>query len=231
MTFFTGLFSPIAALAFVTRHKGVKRYMFLPILLALILFVILMFVWDGLSASWLASMPQEGWFYGTLHWILGALSWLIFGLFFAYTFSMVGMIFTSPFNDLLCQKVLKDRGIEFVEPPFMVSATRALKDVLVLTFIKIAIMLVLMFTLPFLLIFHFAFFIAFDFFDYAWSYRAVGFKKKMTCLKQDIAPFFGFAVVYAFLLSIPFINILFVPLAVVSASMMAKMDYPKLLDK
>jgi uncharacterized protein involved in cysteine biosynthesis len=57
-----------------------------------------------------------------------------------------------------------------------------------------------------------------DHFDYPWSHQTHGLRGRSKCLKRDLMPGLGFGLLFAFVYAIPFLGLLLMPLAVVSAA-------------
>ncbi len=120
--FWEGFSLPLAALDLIFKVKGLKRYLLLPVLVNALLYAVILgvgfyFAWEYLL-EWELSVPQwdfwggfGAWLSDAVNFLAGALKIFLFAaacfllFFFAYyTFVVVGMIVTSPLNDMLSEK-------------------------------------------------------------------------------------------------------------------------------
>jgi len=219
MNLIKGIFSPLQAITFILANPGLKRYLFLPFLCSSLFFVAMAVLWANLQEPIIEYIEPYLWSW--LSSMVSFFSWLIFGVVSSLCFSMIGMILASPFNDLLCQKVLKIRGWPVIEENFLRSAYKAVMETSKLFALKMLLFIPSL-LIPGLQLFLLLFFIGWDYFDYPWSYKAFGLRRKFTFLKQDSFSYLGFAGVYFLLFSIPFAGIFVMPIAVVSAALLAK---------
>ena len=219
MNLFKGIFSPLQAVHFILANPGLKRYLFLPFLCSLTFFIAMAVLWSYLQEPLIENLEPYLWSW--MNSIISVFSWLVFGVVSSLCFSMVGMILASPFNDLLCQKVLKIRGWDIVEESFFRSSVKAVVETSKYFLIKL-LLLVPSLLIPGAQFFLLIFFIGWDYFDYPWSYKAYGIRRKLGLLSKNFSAYFGFAGVYFLLFAIPFAGIFVMPLAVVSAALLAK---------
>ena len=113
--FLRGLKKPFSGLAYLFNHRGLKRYAVLPLIVNIILYiaataVFLYFLWHWEIGfvEWSFWGPVGGWLASAVNW----LGWMVklivamlaLGAAF-FTFTAVGMLVASPFNDLLSEKV------------------------------------------------------------------------------------------------------------------------------
>lgn len=157
----------------------------------------------------------------TWSWILDTLSILVFGVVSFFAFTATGMVLASPFNDLLCQKVLHIRKWDFVDPPLIKGALIAVCDASKILIAKIPLLLI-SFIFPPLAFPIFALIVVFDHFDYPWSHQVKGFSPRVSCFKRDFPEALGFGLSFGLLFAIPFLGLLILPFSVIGASLLAQ---------
>lgn len=218
-SFIGGLKSPFSALAFIKVNPSLILYMLLPTMMSVLIMTGLYFCWVAVSEQIILylGLDENAWYSILFDIIL----LLVFAIFMAYTFTIFGMIAATPFNDILSRKVLELRGFSnFTEMRLLQSIKNALIEVFKLTIIKIIIALLSLFIAPFLSPFFLVFFIGWDYFDYSLNHKVIGLKNKLRGISLHKPAFMGFALIYSAFFLIPFIGLLLMPLAVVSASLL-----------
>ena len=213
------------ALHHVRTRPGLKRYLLMPFFCSFLFLLGAGLCWQSVLAWILLQLPvgSVGEWLGLL---LQSFSWLAFGIFSALCFSMLGMVLASPFNDLLCRKVLAQRGANLPQVPFFQGAWRSLRDATLWMLLK-CILYMLSLLLPGLSLLCFFLFIGIDHFDVPWSTSATGLSQKFRRLFETKGEFLGFMLVYGLLYMIPFVGVFIMPLAVVSASLLVKLPCDK----
>ena len=113
--FTSGLFLPFKGLAYLFNHRGLKRYAFLPFILNVFLYGIAALVFLWFLANWEISLVAWDFWGPVGRWLSDAINWMgwmvklvvaMVAIAAAYfTFSAVGMVIASPFNDILSEKV------------------------------------------------------------------------------------------------------------------------------
>lgn len=115
--FVRGFTQPARALSLLLRTPGLKRYAILPLLVNTIVYIgivvlaiYLLWGWDMQVPDWSGSLWGAGGYVSTAaNWLLETLKWVIaipvIAIVCYFTFTAVGMIVASPFNDMLSEKV------------------------------------------------------------------------------------------------------------------------------
>lgn len=113
--FIAGAKLPLAGLRFLFANRGLKRYAALPLLMNILLYVLVLALLLWLLGRW--EIGTVAWdFWGpTGRWLAAAVNWMswivkaavgLVALAVTYfSFTAVGMVIASPFNDLLSEKV------------------------------------------------------------------------------------------------------------------------------
>lgn len=218
-SFFSGLSSPLRAWRYTVARPKLWPLCMSPLAISIAFLWGAWSLWDHIDSDFLLMLGGGGedWWSSTLE----GLSIMVFAVFSWYTFSMVGMVLASPFNDMLAVAVMKERGLEVEEPPFWEGVVRAIRDSLKLMGLKLSLS-VLSFFLPPIFIPVFVFIIALDHFDYPWSHQTKGLRGRFRCLSRDKTEFLGFGLVFSCLMMFPFLGLLMMPFAVVASSLLVK---------
>jgi CysZ protein len=216
-----GFFSLSKALRFALVHPKIWPFMVMPLVISVGFLCASWQLWNVYDSHLLAYLGGggEGWW----SWILDVFSWLVYAVFAWYTFSMVGMVLASPFNDLLATHVLKARGIAYSDPPLWTSIKNSVVDSLKLLVFKV-ILSVLSLCFPPIFFASIALIVVMDHFDYPWSHQTVGLRGRLKCFRRDAPEALGFGVFYGLVFMIPFAGLFTMPLAVISAALLVRTD-------
>ena len=216
--FIKGLFSPFRAASFAAHHPRLWFYMCLPMAVAILFLFGFWHIWERLEDPVLLALGGGG--EGTWTWFLESLSLVVFGVVSFFVFTATGMVLASPFNDLLCQKVLRLRGWGFIDPPLLKGALIAIMDASKMLMAKIP-LFVISFIFPPLALPIFGLIVVLDHFDYPWSHQVKGFRPRLGCLGRDMPEALGFGMSFGLLFAIPFLGLLVLPFSVIGASLLA----------
>jgi len=113
--FASGFSMPAQAARVLTSTRGVKRWAALPLIANFILYSLVVALAIYLIAVWDPQVPAWDFWGGfgaglskAINWVLGPLKWIILLpasiLFCYFTFTTVGMLVATPFNDILSEK-------------------------------------------------------------------------------------------------------------------------------
>ncbi len=239
MTAFTihGFFYPFRGLTFLFRHPRLFSCIAIPLTVNTLLYGL--FVWFTASRlkGWINYFLPAGdaWYWTVLFYFTAIVVGLLVILIVVYTFTIVGSILLSPFNDFLSEKV------EFIhtgtgrDEPFRLMAVmkdslRAVKAELGRLFLYaggFGILALLNLVPPIgtaayaILLPPFAlFFIAWEFFDYSMERHKLTFGlKRKTSFKNGLT-FIAFGAGAGLLLMIPIINLATIPVCVTGATLL-----------
>ena len=228
---------PFTAFGFIVHHH-LLRWVLAPFLINVLLFGAF-FVWTIIHISDVIHWMETG-FLGemniVLFWIVAAIMLTIYVLIMAYIWSLIGGLVAAPFNQYLS---VQSEHIEGLVSDHTTSWWHDLYRALVAELKKISFLLFLitpLVLLPLMLLHlipgfggvlyailmfgYVSFATAFSFLDYVLENRRFGFREKLRFVMTNRAFCFGFGGVSALLLMIPFINVLFIPVLAVSATLM-----------
>jgi CysZ protein len=203
--------------------RKILLYSFIPVILGVILYYFLgSYVFTDLYAmgtGWIKSKVEVGdWIGDAVIWILG----VFFLLFMNFTFFIFVSIFASPFNDLISSRVEEVYlGKSEDNEPFA-HMLKKIPTILKNEFKKISLIIFLsIINLVIGLFFPPASFViggmlfAISFVDYSWSRNELDFSSCVGDLKKGFLAYLLGGIGFMFLISIPILNLLFLPIAVI----------------
>ena len=223
------------------RVKGIRRFVVIPILVNVIVFIGLGWLLSGLfgellsGISWLHPDP-DSW----LGWLADkflVLIWIIFGaavlIIFTYTFSLVANLIAAPFNSLLAQKVEAhlggtlehDSGDSFSH--ILKSLSHILRSeigkVLYLLFWIIPVLLLYVIPginilAPFVSFLFGAWMLSLEYADYPMGNNGYLFGQIKKTMRANRNMALGFGSAVTLLTAIPVINLIAMPVAVAGAT-------------
>jgi len=211
-------------------QKGLKRFVFIPLIINLVLFSIALYwLWQLLQQMITA---VQSWLPTWLHWLeyllipLGLFSLIIS---FAYSFTMVANIIAAPFNGLLSEKT---EALLRGQPPSRTSLKQFLSDcpsLLAREWQKLCYLLpraVILFILcwfipvigPFLWFACSAWFYSLQYLDYPFDNNNVSFSRLRAQLRKTPVMSLSFGSTVALCSMVPLLNLLVMPAAVCGAT-------------
>lgn len=239
-TFARGFLRPLEGARFLLLHRGLKRYAVLPLIVNVLLYVIVIALFIWLLSTWTPRVgdwqflgPVGAWLAAATNWTLVTLKWLIaipLLLFFCYfTFTIVGLVLASPFNDLLSDRVertargfVDDPGTGFVRSvgvsmleSLLLLGRQLLWTVLALPFLLIPVVG----ALPLLTVT--AWFAGVSFIDVTLARHQLRWPWKHALLRANRWEVLGLGAVMQMLFLVPFLGLLLLPIGVVAGTLLA----------
>ncbi|MHC4994558.1 MAG: EI24 domain-containing protein [Planctomycetota bacterium] len=235
-----GFSMPLRGLNFLTTNQGVKRYAVLPLLATALLYVAIVALgfyavseWN-IRVDWQFWGPVGAWTSTAINWAIGPMKWLVavptLFLLCYFTFTIVGMVIASPFNDLLCQRTEEIIRKERAESPPLGLTLRiicvSLADSVKLVGLQIALTLL---TLPFIFIpligfipftLVTAYFTGRGFYDIPLACNSIAGRHKKPYTQRRFFSLLGFGLAMEFLFMIPFLGLLMLPIGVTAGTQM-----------
>jgi len=242
-SFLDGLTLPLRAAVFLLARPGLWLLVLAPLVLNCLLLGGLLY-WgfttfaDALK-GW--SAASAGWHWAALAVLVKALFWIVVMAVVYFVFTPMALLIAAPFNDWLAESTERACGIglgEHGRPRWKALAGEALYA-LVAESVRIAFcgsILVFLLALNLIPVWGAALYLvlsfywamrcaAFEFISYAADRRRIPFRGKWGLLRRDAPSSYGFGVATVFLLSIPFVNALAVPVCAVAGTFLfAKMQ-------
>lgn len=233
--FLKGFSYPFKAIGFIRTHPGLLRYVAIPLLINTTVFSLVVYFSYTLLHSFAAGLIPEGdaWYWVILtcfYWIAAVLMMTIV-VFFSFT--VIGCLIASPFNDILSERTEEILSGEKIEAPF--SLGKVVKDCLLIVteeskkmvvFIGAMICLLPFYFIPvvgmmihsvlsFLLI---SFFLVIEYTGYYFGRRNTTFQGQRRFVFSHKLLSAGFGVGTFCLLAIPLIQMFCIPLGVIGAT-------------
>jgi CysZ protein len=251
--FWAGFALPARAANVLLRNRGVKRYAVLPLIVnALVYFTVFaLFIWFLLN--W--QVPQVGpwdfwggfgaWLADAVNWAAGTLKWLLLvPLFFIisyFTFTMVGMIIASPFNDMLSEKTeqVLTHPRQAAGLPLKITARAMVTSLFDTIVILLWQLLFTVLVLPLLIVpvigwvplfLVTAYFTGLGFIDISMARNYLRNRHKKPAVRLHRASVFGLGMAMELLFMVPFVGLLMLPLGVVAGTILyCRTDWNALL--
>ncbi|WP_058469678.1 sulfate transporter CysZ [Legionella jordanis] len=221
------------------RHlmtKGLKRFVLLPILFNLLLFIGLFYV----SYHYLVSYSEyyinflPSWL-SFLHWALIVLFCISFFFLFLVTFTVIFNLLASPFNGLLAEKTQRlFYKSDVPSMPFFKTALRSIKrqGLFLRYFIPRFVGMIVLFFIPFIhpifpvLWFLFnSWILSIQYQDFVMDNNLVSFENMRNKIKQKTMVSLGFGAGISLASFIPFLNIICLPAAVIGGVFLYKNEF------
>ena len=205
-----GFFYPYKGLKYILKNPKLLTYVAIPSLINALLYALFLWYTSTRIHEWISSLipTGEGWYWAVLFYVAMVIAAILVLIMVVYTFTILGSLILSPFNDLLSEKVYLLYSGSLPDESFKIKA--ALKDIirsLKAEAGRIAIYLI-GFALLFLLnifppigtaIYGLAitiftmYFIGWEYFDYSLERRKMPFGKKLKAWNQYYARLRGLA--------------------------------------
>jgi CysZ protein len=235
--FIQGAKLPFRGLGYLAARPRLWPLVVIPLVLNLILFASLL-GWgfsefaDTLN-GWLTG--HQAWYWTALVWVAKVFFWLVVLIVVYFIFTPLALLIASPFNDRLAESVEKTYGFNIEDDRPMLKmifgeAVYAVKGEIKRLVLVLAVFVVLLlfnlipvFGPPIYAVLAFlwgCWAASMEFTGFAADRRHLGLRRKWSLLRDSSAPAFGFGIVTLFLLMIPFLNVLIVPVSAVGGTML-----------
>lgn len=230
------------------NKKGVKRFVWIPLIINVLvftgLFVYFLDLISGLFSLMTGWGLQTGWDWfdnlSFIEWIVDGIAGLlivVFGVFLviivAYTFTSVAHLIGAPFYGIMAERVDSQYSQEqFPETSLVEVGRRSL----IREFQKIAYWLIraiplviiniivyftpFNFLMPVVWFFFGAWILGMEYFDYAPDNRGISFKENQVILKQNKWYVLSFGSIMLLLTMIPIVNLVIIPIGVAAGTML-----------
>jgi CysZ protein len=235
---------PFESFGFFRRNPRLLLYVAIPFVINLVVFAVAVYfgldALDALIRHWL---PQgDAWYIVALAFFLRLLAKVLVGLATFFTFVLVGSVVAAPFNELLCEKteaVLRGgaAGPPFRWGPFLRETLRSMfEEVRRLSWFLLGMLGLLLLALvpaagqtlaPILSFLFLVYFLVVDYTGFVLSRHGCSFRAQRQYIRSRRSLMFGFGMGVFCLVSIPFLQLLAMPLAVVGATRLY-CDFPPL---
>lgn len=230
-----GFFYPFRALRFLLRQPRLLRFVAIPFLINLVVFVGTVY-WglDFFGETVVTYLPQgEAWYWSLLYYLAWVLAVLVTAVLVFFSFTVIGNLIASPFNDLLSERTealltgVKEQG-RFSLGAFGRDALRtvATEGKKLSLFVVLMLLLLPLNLLPgagslaysVLALLVTVFFLVVEYLGFVFSRKGMGFAAQRRYIMARKPLMFGFGLGVLALLAIPFLQFFCIPVAVVAAT-------------
>lgn len=233
------------------RNRKVKRIAILPLVVNLLVYAVALGVFFHLLSQWTVSDVAWSFWWGTgetLSWVANSmgsvLKWVVgipLALLVSYfTFTTVGMLLASPFNDILSERLERVLCEEWTHPPqtwrFMLrstcwSAFDSLRIVLRQAFLCILCLPLLLIPvvgfLPLFLVC--AYYTGLGFLDVGMARNLLRDRHKRPAIREMRWTFFGLGLAMELCFLVPFLGMILMPVGVASGTLLyCRIDWARL---
>ncbi len=246
--FVHGFLAPWRAAAFLRKHKGLVRYIAIPLTINIGIFSATAWMglqfFDRIVARYLPA--GDAWYWALLSWLVWLAALLVVALLVFFSFTVIGNLIASPFNDLLSEQteaLVRGRAASD-DTPFSLAVfvrqglrTMAEEGKKMAVFVVGMLLLLLLHLLPGIGVLLYpplsflwtVFFLVVEYTGYVFARKGLAFADQRRFIAGRAATMFGFGCGVLCLLAIPLLQLFCIPLAVVGATLLwceAQTDTP-----
>ncbi len=220
---------------FLRYHRVLWKYAAAPVAISIAVLSIAYYLLYRFFASWMGGLVGEGWYWQVLYYVLIVIVALLVLVAFFFVFTLLATAISAPFNELISEKTEQLVGGDFRETPFSLfqllkDSGRGLAHCLRMLGIYLGLLLGSLFLLlvPVIggILFSAAmvlitgYMLAYEYLGCPMDKRRFSFKQKRLFLRSHLKWTMGFGLGNAVLASIPVLNIMFIPAAVVGGTLL-----------
>ncbi|MDY0270836.1 sulfate transporter CysZ [Trichloromonas sp.] len=233
--FSRGFFSHWQSARFLLHHPSLWKYVLIPFLINLVVFSgSVYFGMDFFNDSVVQLIPRgEAWYWATLYYFLWILAGVVTTVVVFFSFTVIGNLIASPFNDLLSERTEDLIAGQRNEETFSLVtfgrdafATLAVEVKKISIFVIMMLALLLLNLLPVigslfysvLAVLLTLFFLVVEYMGFVFSRKRLNFAEQRRYIFARKTTMLGFGVGILALLAIPFLQFACIPVAVVSAT-------------
>ncbi|MBN1140403.1 MAG: sulfate transporter CysZ [Deltaproteobacteria bacterium] len=235
--FSKGFFYPFRAGRYLAGHPRLWKFVAIPFLVNVVVFSLLLYLgfhfFDGFVLRLIPS--GEAWYWVLLYYTLWVVAVAVTAVLVFFTFTLLGNLIASPFNDLLSEKTEELMVGSLPEEPFSLARFKTdAKRILVLESKKMAVFLLVMLLLltlnlipgigsllfSVLAFFWTVIFLALEYLGFVASRKQFDFKALRRFFWSRFTLLSGFGTGVFALLAVPFLNFISIPLGVIGATLL-----------
>lgn len=235
INFSRGFFAPFRSVRILRSNPRLIQYILIPFLINAIVFSTAVYLGlDYFGSTVVEYIPQgEGWYWSLLYWFLWIVAVLLTAVLVFFSFTVVGNLLASPFNELLSERAEEALSGAVNDESF--SAGRFLRDAwqtILMEAKKMWIFVaVMVFILPLnllpgignsiytiLAVSLTLFFLCFEYLGFVLVRKRQFFREQKNYIFARKFLMFGFSCGVMALLAIPFLQLLCIPLAVIGVT-------------
>ncbi len=235
VNFSRGFFAPFRSVRILRQNPRLILYILIPFLINTLVFSGAVYLGlDFFGSTVVEYIPQgEAWYWSVLYWFLWVVAVLLTAVLVFFTFTVVGNLLASPFNDLLSERTEEFLSGNFNDETF--SAGRFLRDALntvlmeakkMWIFVVVMILILPLNLLPgvgnsiytVLAISLTLFFLSFEYLGFVLVRKRQFFREQKSYIFARKFLMFGFSCGVMALLAIPLFQLFCIPLAVIGVT-------------
>jgi CysZ protein len=220
---------------FLWRHRVLWKYAAAPLAISTAVLGMSYVVLYYFVRKFLTPLTTEAWYVQALYYLLLIVLVLLFAVIFFFLFARVASALAAPFNEVISQKTEELVTGSFIETPFSVvqlvrDSTRAIvhsfRVLGIYVGLLIAALLLLLVPGAGPLLFSAAgallsaYMFAYEYLGYCMDRRRFSFREKQSFLRSQFRSVMGFGLGSVAAATIPVVNILFIPAAVVGGTLL-----------
>lgn len=235
VNFSRGFFAPFRSLRLLRGNPRLILYILIPIVINVVVFSLTVWLgFDFFGSTVLGYLPQgDAWYWAALSWLLWVVAALVTMVLVFFSFTVIGNLIASPFNDLLSERTEEILTGHIVDTPFSLRrfASDALQAVLtelrkLWVFVVVMLLILPLNLLPgvgsalymILAVSLTLFFLSFEYLSFVMVRRQQFFAAQKRYIFGRKFLMLGFGCGVMALLAIPFMQLLCIPLAVIGAT-------------
>lgn len=235
VNFSRGFFAPFRSVRILRSNPRLIKYILIPFLINTLVFSGAVYLGlDFFGSTVVEYLPQgEAWYWSVLYWFLWVVAVLLTAVLVFFSFTVVGNLLASPFNDLLSERTEEVLSGNVNDEPF--SLGRFLRDALltilmeakkIWLFVVVMVLILPLNLLPgvgnsiytLLVVSLTLFFLCFEYLGFVLVRKRLFFREQKRYILARKFLMLGFSCGVMALLAIPFFQLLCIPLAVIGAT-------------
>ncbi len=235
VNFSRGFFAPFRSVRILRSNPRLIQYILIPFLINAIVFSAAVYLGlDFFSSTVVENIPLgDAWYWAVLYWFLWVVAVLLTAVLVFFSFTVIGNLLASPFNDLLSERTEEVLSGDVNDERF--SASRFLKDALqtilmeakkMWLFVVVMLLILPLNLLPgignsiytLLAISLTLFFLCFEYLGFVLVRKHQFFREQKSYIFSRKFLMLGFSCGVMALLAIPFFQLFCIPLAVIGAT-------------
>lgn len=235
VSFSRGFFTPFRSVRMLRRKPRLVQYILIPFLINTLVFSVAVFLGlDFFGSTVVEYLPQgEAWYWSVIYWFLWMVAVLLTAVLVFFSFTVVGNLLASPFNDLLSERTEEILSGKVNTESF--SINRFLHDALQTILMEAKKMWVFVVIMVFILPLNLLpgigngfytllavgltlFFLCFEYMGFVLVRKQQFFREQKNYIFARKFLMLGFSCGVMVLLAIPFFQLFCIPLAVIGAT-------------
>ena len=233
--FSRGFFAPFRSARILRGNPRLIQYILIPFLINAVVFSIAVYLGlDFFGNTVVEYIPQgEAWYWSVIYWLVWVVAVLLTAVLVFFSFTVVGNLLASPFNDLLSERTEEVLSGKVSDEPF--SLSRFLRDAVQTLLMEAKKMWVFVVVMVFILPLNLLpgignsiytllavsltlFFLCFEYLGFVLVRKHQFFREQKSYILARKFLMLGFSCGVMALLAIPFLQLFCIPLAVIGAT-------------